>query len=134
MNSLHIVIWWRQRASLGNVSRAVHKDVVSRNSTTLGITVQVGRNSKLGVREIALLNKDLGAHAGVNSRRWVVLEAGAVDVSGTESEGWQARVNVGEVVVVVGNTEVSGILRAIAIGMSDERSFPLTGGQFLLTL
>lgn len=46
-------------------------------------------------------------------------------MSGAESDGWQARVDVGEVVVVVGDFEVAGVLSGIVVGVANERSFPL---------
>lgn len=125
MENLHVVVWWSKRASLGDISWAVLKDVVSRNSIARLVAVQVGRDRKANVGEAGLLYKDLGTHAGVDSRGWTVLEAGAVDVSSTESDGWQAGVDVGEVVVVVGDLEVASVFGAVAVRVSNKRSFPL---------
>ena len=49
-------------------------------------------------------------------------------MSSAESDGWQAGVDVGEVVVVVGDFEVAGVLSGIAVGVANERSFPLLNG------
>lgn len=46
-------------------------------------------------------------------------------MSSAESKGWQAGVDVGKVVVVVGDFEEAGVLVAIAVRVTDERSFPL---------
>lgn len=46
-------------------------------------------------------------------------------MSSAESEGWQAGVDVGKVVVVVGDFEEASVLGAIAVGVTDKRSFPL---------
>lgn len=43
-----------------------------------------------------------------------------------ESKGRQAGVDVGKVVVVVGDFEEAGVLGAIAVRVTDERSFPLS--------
>lgn len=86
MDDLHVAVWWRERASLGDVGRAAHENVVLRNGIALFVAVQVGRDSKLGIREVALLDKDLGTHARVDSRGRVVLEARAVDVCSSKSD------------------------------------------------
>lgn len=124
-NNLHIVVWWSEGAFLGDIRRAVLKEVIRGNSISWLVAIEVGRDGKADVGEAGLLNKDLGTHAGVDSRGWAVLKAGAVDVSSAESDGWQARVDVGEVVVVVGDLEVAGILVAVVVGVANERSFPL---------
>lgn len=129
MDDLHVAIWWRERTSLGDVSRATHEDVVLRHGITLFVAIQVCRDSKLGVGEVALLDKDLGAHARVDSGGWVVLETRTVDVAGTESDGWQARVDVAKVVVVEGDAEVAGVLGAVVVGVTDERCLPLFHGS-----
>lgn len=49
-------------------------------------------------------------------------------MSGTKSDGWQAGVDVREVVVVVGDFEIAGVLGGIAVGVANERSFPLLNG------
>lgn len=46
-------------------------------------------------------------------------------MAGPESEGWQAGVDVGKVVVVVGDFEFAGVLLSIAVRVANERSFPL---------
>lgn len=128
MDHLHVAVWWRERAGLGDISRAAHENVVLRNGISRLVAVQVGRDSKLGVGEVALLDKDLGTHARVDSRGRVVLEAGAVYMRSAESDRWQARVDVGKVVVMIGDAEVSSILGTVAIGVTDERSLPLSNG------
>mgnify|MGYP001585998981 CR=1 FL=1 len=40
-------------------------------------------------------------------------------MSSAESEGWQAGIDVGEVVVVVGHFEVACILGSIAVGVAN---------------
>lgn len=45
-----------------------------------------------------------------------------------ESDRWQARVDVGKVVVMIGDAEVSSVLGTVAIGVTDERSLPLSNG------
>jgi hypothetical protein len=46
-------------------------------------------------------------------------------VSRAESDRRQARVDVAEVVVVVGDAEVTGVLGTVAVRVADERSLPL---------
>lgn len=56
-------------------------------------------------------------------------------MSSAESEGWQAGVDVGEVVVVVGDLKEAGILASVAVGVTDEGSLPLfsrLAARFLL--
>lgn len=56
-------------------------------------------------------------------------------MSSAESEGWQAGVDVGEVVVVVGDLEEAGILVSIAVRVTDQGSLPLfsrLAARFLL--
>lgn len=46
-------------------------------------------------------------------------------MSRAESDRRQARVDVAEVVVVVGDAEVTGVLGTVAVRVADERSLPL---------
>lgn len=46
-------------------------------------------------------------------------------MTGTETEGRTARVDVVPVVVAVGNTEVTGVLVAVAVGVSDKGCLPV---------
>lgn len=71
---------------MGDVSRAAHKNVVLRNGVALFITIQVGRDSKFSVGEVALLDKNLGTHTRVDSGGRIVLEARAVNVCGAKSD------------------------------------------------
>lgn len=126
MVHLHVAVWWRERAGPGDISRAAHENVVLRNGIALLVAVQVGRDGKLGIGEVALLDKDLGTHTRVDSRGRVVLEARAVNMRSAESDRWQSRVDVGKVVVMIGDAEVSSVLGTVAIGVTDERSLPLS--------
>lgn len=76
-------------AGLRDSGRAVLEDVVSLGGVSIGIAVEVGDDGELGGREVALLDQHLGAHADVDTRGGVVLEAGAVDVAGAEAERGQ---------------------------------------------
>lgn len=114
-NNLHVVVWWSEGAFLCDIRWAVLKEVTGGNSIAWLVAIEVGRDGKADISEAALLDKDLGAHAGVDSRGRAVLKAGAVDVSSAESNGWKARVDVGEVIVVVGDLEIAGILVAVIV-------------------
>ena len=48
-----------------------------------------------------------------------------VDVCSSESEGGGTGTNVLPVVVGVGNSKMSGILRSIAVTMADQRRLPM---------
>lgn len=54
----------------------------------------------------------------------VVVEEVVVDVASAESERRGAGVDVGEVVVGVGDGDL-GVLRAVAVGVPDERALPV---------
>lgn len=69
----------------------------------------------------------MGAHARVDTAGGVVLVARAVEVAGSEANGGQARVDVGEEVVVVGDAELAGIFPGVVIRVADERALPLRG-------
>ena len=46
-------------------------------------------------------------------------------MGGSETDRGEARVDFLEVVVVVGNAELAGVLSGVAVGMTDERALPL---------
>lgn len=63
MINLHIVVWYRERTLLGDVRRAVLKEVIRRNGISRLVAIEVGRDGKGDVGEAALLHEHLGAHA-----------------------------------------------------------------------
>lgn len=73
------------------------------------VGVEVGDHSEKDVVEGVLFHAGDGAHAGVDARCGGVLEAGRVDVGGSETEGWETGVDVVEPVVVVGDVELAGV-------------------------
>jgi hypothetical protein len=62
---------------------------------------------------------------GVDSRCGVVLIAGAVEVPCTKADGWQARVDVIPVIVVVGDSQVASILGRVAVRVTDQGALPV---------
>ena len=69
----------------------------------------------LGVLEDGRLNADLGAHAGIDTRRADGQVVVVIDVDGAEADGGVARVDVKPVVVSVGNVELALVLRGVAV-------------------
>lgn len=78
----------------------------------------------LAAGENVVLDEQLGTLAGVNAvgDGLVVI---VVDVAGAEAEAGAAAVDIGEVVVVVGDGQVALVLGAVVVGVSDERALPL---------
>jgi len=119
-------IWWGKTSDLGDSGSAgSSEDVVALNSLTIGAGIEIGHNSQWDIGEAVLLNQDLGTHAGVDTGGWAVGEAAAVDVTGTETEGWETGVDVIPAVVVVSNLELASIFGGVAVGVTDERALPV---------
>jgi len=111
-------------ALLGNLSGGRGEEVVALVGEALLVRVEVGDNGTLDTGERGVLNKDLSAHAGVDTRDTAVV-AGAVDVGGAETDRGKARVDLLEVVVVVGDAELAGVLSGVIVGVTDQRALPL---------
>lgn len=110
---------------LGDLGGGRGEEVVALIGKALLIRVEVGHDSTLNASERGVLNKDLSAHAGVDTGDSAVV-AGAVDVGGTETDRGETRVDPLEVVVVVSNAELAFILTGVAVGVTDERALPLS--------
>jgi hypothetical protein len=48
-------------------------------------------------------------------------------VSGAKTQRWETRVDIGEVVVMIGDVEFARVLAAVAVRVADERAFPVVG-------
>ena len=112
-------------AGAGDIRGAVLKDVAGRGGEALQVTVDVGDNGLRGVDEVRVLNKDISLHARVDAGSGVVLVAVVVDVAGTKAERGETGVDIGEVVVVVGDLELALVLAAVAVRVTDEGTLPL---------
>lgn len=108
-----------QSACLGSV-RSTTEVIVSGNSIAGigGVEGLAGSNESVG------LNKDLGTVTGVDA---VVdgIEVAVVDVTCAEADRWGARVDVVPVVVVLGNVEVTGVLSAVAVRVTNQGGLPV---------
>lgn len=105
---------------MGDLGVAVGEDVVAFSSEAILLGVEVSHNSALNIRERVLLDEDLGAHARVDSGNAAVV-AGAVDVGGAEANGRQARVDLGEGVMVIGDLQLACVLGRGAVTMSNTK-------------
>jgi hypothetical protein len=86
---------------------------------------RVGRvEGLLAVNEGVGLNKKLGALAGVDAVGDVQVVV-VVDVASTEAEGRTTRVDVVPVVVVLGDAQVTGVLIAVAVRVTDQGGLPV---------
>lgn len=100
------------------------ENVVALVCETLLVRVEVGDDGLVDTGERVVLNKDLSAHARVDTRDTAVV-AGAVDVGGSETDRGKARVDLLEVVVVVGDAELALVDGTVVVGVADERALPL---------
>lgn len=108
-----------QGSSLGSVLSAAEVVVVGHS------IARVGRVERLlAINKGVGLNQKLGALAGVDAVGNVLVVA-VVDVASTETEGRTARVDVVPVVVVLGDVQVTGVLIAVAVGVSDQGGLPV---------
>lgn len=124
--NLRVLVWDFEIGLLGDLfSGAVFEDVVQAGCETFLVGIEIGDDGELDAAEVALFNQDLGTHARVDTRGRAVFEAAAVDVSSSEAEGWETRVDVDPAVVVVGNLQLASILIAVAVGVAHKRSLPL---------
>lgn len=112
---------------LGDLGVAVGKDVVLVGGETLLLAVEVGDDGALDVVERVLLDEHLGAHAGVDTGGGNVLVAAAVDVGGAEAHRGSTRVDVGPVVVVVGDVELASVISAGVVAVADQAGLPVVG-------
>ena len=78
----------------------------------------------LGRNEDVVLNEDLSALAGVDAVGDVLVVV-VVEVAGTEAEGGTAGVQVVQVVVGVGDSQVALVLGAVGVGVADEGGLPM---------
>lgn len=112
---------------LGDLGVAVGKDVVLVGGETLLLAVEVGDDGALDVVERVLLDEHLGTHAGVDTGGGDVLVAAAVDVGSTEAHRGGTRVDVGPVVVVVGDVELASVISAGVVAVADQAGLPVVG-------
>lgn len=134
--NLRVAIRRRERARLRDPGIAVDVQVVLLDDVSFLVAVEVGDDGEFGAGEGRLLDEDLGAHAAVDARRRVVLEARAIDVPGPEPDRRQTAVDVRPVVVVVCYVQLTRVLAAVAVAVADQGTFPLVGegGQSCLFL
>lgn len=78
----------------------------------------------LGRNEDVVLNEDLSALAGVDAVGDVLVVV-VVEVAGTEAERGTAGVQVVQVVVGVGDSQVALVLGAVGVGVADEGGLPM---------
>lgn len=108
-----------QGSSLSSVLSATEVVVVGHS------IARVGRvEGLLATNEGVRLNQKLGALAGVDAVGNVLVVA-VVDVASTETEGRTAGVDVGPVVVVLSDVQVTGVLVAVAVGVSNQGGLPV---------
>lgn len=74
--------------------------------------------------ERVALNKHLSTHAAVDTGDATVV-ARAVNVRGSEADRGETRVDLLEVVVVVGDVQLACVLSGVAVGVTDEGALPL---------
>jgi hypothetical protein len=107
------------RSLLGDLSSAVGVEVTRLRGEALLLRVEVGNDSAIGVGERGLLDEDLSAHTRVDTGNTAAV-AGAVDVAGAKTDRGQTGVDVDEGVVVVGHTELAGVLSSVAVAVANE--------------
>jgi hypothetical protein len=103
----------------------VGKNVVHTGGEPLLVRVEVGDDGKLDGIEVALLNEGLGTHADIDTGGVRGGVAAAVHVAGSKAERRQTGVDIVPAVVVVGDLQLSGVLIAVAVRVTNERSLPL---------
>lgn len=108
-----------QGSSLSSVLSASEVVVVGHSIARVGrVEGLLATNKGVG------LDQKLGTLAGVDAVGNVLVVA-VVDVASTETEGRTARVDVVPVVVVLGDVQVTGVLIAVAVGVSDQGGLPV---------
>lgn len=78
----------------------------------------------LDVDKHVALDEDLAGATHVDRVADIVVVV-VEDVAGAEAEGWAARVQVRPVVVRVGDFQVARVFVGVAVGVSDQRGFPV---------
>jgi hypothetical protein len=111
-------------ALLSDLGGGRGEEVVALVGEALLVRVEVGDDSTLNTGERSVLNKNLSAHAGVDTGDAAVV-TGAVDVGGAETDRGEARVDLLKVVVVVGDAELAFVLGGVVVGVTDEGALPL---------
>lgn len=53
-------------------------------------------------------------------------------MAGAEAEGWETRVDICPVIVVIGDAEMTSVFCRVAVGVADERAFPLQRGLLVM--
>lgn len=115
----------RGESSLGNrVLGATEVDILSDGVSSL---LGVGEEDGLGGAAVegGTLDEDLGAHAGVDAGKQELVVVGVDDMDSAEADEGSTGVDVGPVVVGVGDVELALVLTAVAVGVTDEGSLPL---------
>jgi len=98
------------------------KVIVLCNSVTL--VVRVERSKRLlSLSKDVGLDKSLSTVASVNGGRKDVLEVVVEDVASAEADRGKTRRDVGEVVVGVGDVEVTLVFSAVVVGVTNERAY-----------
>lgn len=111
-------------ALLGDASGGVGVDITGLVGRALEIGVEVSDNGEGVVGKRILLDENLCTHAGVDTRNTTAV-ARAVDVGGTEADGWKTRVDIDEGVVVVCDAKLAGVFTSVAVAVADKGALPL---------
>lgn len=125
--SLRVVVGRSKLLLLGDSDLAIGVQVVALERETILVTVEVGDDGVLDGAERGLLHEHLSAHARVDARGGDVLVAAAVDVSSSEAHRRATAVDVGPVVVVVGDVKGASVLVAVAVRVADQAGLPVIG-------
>lgn len=102
------------------------QDVVDIADGAWELGVEISDHGEVGVIKDVGLNVDLGTHAGVDTGGLGTKIVGVEDVGSSESDGWETRVDLRELVVVVGDVKLSSILRGVVVRVTNERALPVS--------
>lgn len=125
--SLRVVVGRSKLLLLGDGDLAISVQVVALEREAILVTVEVGDDGILDGAERGLLHEHLGAHARVDARGGNVLVAAAVDVSSSEAHRRATAVDIGPVVVVIGDVKGASVLVAVAVRVADQTGLPVVG-------
>lgn len=115
----------RGESSLGN--RVLGTTEVNVLSNRVAGLLGVGEEDGLGGAAVegGALDEDLSTHARVDTSEQELVVVGVDDVDGAEADERSTGVDVGPMVVGVGDVKLALVLAAVAVGVTNQGSLPL---------
>jgi hypothetical protein len=115
----------RSKSTLGGrVDRATEVNVIDNSvASLLGVGEEDGALNRVGKGRA--LDKNLGAHAGVDTREQNAVPVVVDDVHGGEADKGLAAADVLPVVVGIGDVKLALVFGSVVVRVADQRALPL---------